>query len=160
MKLRVSILLLFMCLIGKAQTDEINESEPVTIDKVKNMAIYPGCEEFKRNNRDLIMCFGEKLNNDFLKYLDITFLLDDDREIISAILEFHVDTKGEITAVTAKKGDEIIFSSAEYALKRVAEVLKEQGRKIIPTKIADGSDTTLIMNLPIMVRNPKYKNYN
>lgn len=172
MKLRISILLLFMCLIGQAQSDKINEFEPVTVNKVRDMAIYPGCEELKGDNKELILCFAEKLNDDFSRNFDMRFPTETmivkgkpverpiDREIISVLLEFHVNTEGEITDVTAKKGDAVIFSRAKYALKRVAKDLKKQGKKIIPAKMADGSDVTITMSLPVRLRNPKYKNYN
>ena len=168
MKLRISILLLFVCLIGQAQMDKIDESKPVTINKVTKMAVYPGCEEFKGSNRELIMCFAEKLNNDFFKFFDMKFPTETvmvkgkkierfiDKETVSVILEFHLDTKGEITGITAKKGDEIIFSKAESALKKVAEDLKQQGKKITPVKMTDGSDVSIIMTLPVRLRNPDY----
>lgn len=133
------------------KTDRV--SEPVTVNRVAEMAVYPGCEKHKGDKRQLIACFGNELRNDILRYLDTEYP-DTDKNQLAVQLEFHVTTDGYITNIVPKRGDDIFKPQAKEALERVADYLKRKGKKIEPAKMADGSKATLVFNNAVVLQNP------
>ncbi|MGI9525613.1 MAG: hypothetical protein ACR2MS_00720 [Weeksellaceae bacterium] len=141
----------------KSKTEEAPKeervTEPVTVNRVADMAVYPGCEKFRGNKRELIKCFGQELQNDILRYLDTEFP-DTDKKQVAVQLEFHVTPEGYISNITPKRGDDVFKPQAKEALERAADYLKRKGRKIEPAKMADGTKATLIFNNSVVLQNP------
>lgn len=129
--------------------------EPVTVNRVQNMAVYPGCEKHKGDKRALITCFGDQLSRDILRYLDTEFP-NVNKERVAVQLEFHVSTEGEIVNVYPKAGDDIFKPEAKRALERAAQYLKQRGRKIEPATMANGDKATLIFQNNVVLQNPDY----
>lgn len=129
--------------------------EPVTVNRVADMAVYPGCEKFNGKKRKLIACFGEKLSKDILKYLDTDFP-DVDKEKVMVQLEFVVSTDGYIEKINPKRGDDVFKPEAKRALEKVSAYLKKKNKKIKPAKMADGSKAPLIFQRAVVLQNPDY----
>ncbi|MXV37512.1 hypothetical protein GO491_02295 [Flavobacteriaceae bacterium Ap0902] len=127
--------------------------EPVTVNRVADMAVYPGCEKFRGNKRELIKCFGQELQGDILRYLDTEYP-DTDKSQVAVQLEFHVTPDGYITNIVPKRGDDVFKPQAKEALERAADYLRRKGRKIEPAKMADGTNATLIFNNSVVLQNP------
>lgn len=130
-------------------------AEPVTVNRVKDMAVYPGCEKFRGKKRELIKCFSDNLTKDILRYLDTEFP-DVDKQRVAVQLEFHVSPDGTITNVNPKAGDNIFKPEAKRALEKVADNLARRGKKIEPATMADGSKATLIFQNNVILQNPDY----
>lgn len=128
-------------------------TEPVTVNRVQDMAVYPGCEKYRGNKRELIKCFGQELQNDILRYLDTEFP-NTDKKQVAVQLEFHVTPEGYISNITPKRGDDVFKPQAKEALERAADYLKRKGKKIEPAKMADGTKATLIFNNSVVLQNP------
>lgn len=138
---------------GKAnETKEERVNEPVTINRVAEMAVYPGCEKKKGKNQ-LKKCFGEKLGRDVIRFLDAEYP-DTDKPAVKVQLEFIVNTDGYIEKIVPKRGDEIFKGESKRAMRKVAEYLKRKGKKIKPAKMADGSDAPLIFHQVVALQNP------
>ena len=127
----------------------------VTVNRVAQMAVYPGCEKYRGNKRELIKCFGEQLGDDILKYLDTEFP-DVNKETVGVRLEFHVDQNGYITNIDPKFGDEVFKPEAKRALEKTAEYLRRKGQVIEPARMDDGSKAILIFTQDVKLRNPNY----
>ena len=143
----------------KTKADEAPKEErvtkPVTVNRVKDMAVYPGCEKFRGDKRKLITCFGEQLTNDILRYLDTEFP-DINKDRVAVQLEFHVNTKGEIVDINPKAGDDIFKPEAKRALERAADNLKRRGKMIEPATMANGDKAILIFQNNVILQNPDY----
>lgn len=137
----------------KEEKKEERVAEPVTVNRVKDMAVYPGCEKKKGDKRKLIKCFGEKLGKDILRYLDTEFP-DIDKDKVVVRLEFNVDTNGHIINVNPKMGDDIFKPEAKRAMQKVAEYLKRKNKLIEPARMADGSKAILIFTQNVALANP------
>ena len=118
-----------------------NRTVGVMVNRVTEMAIYPGCEEYKGNKRYLIKCFTEKLNEDIKKYTELKFPKNVYKERVGARVEFKINTNGEITNVDPKYGDVEFHPEAKRVIEKVAEQLKKNKQKIIPAKYDDGEKT-------------------
>ncbi|MGQ2138922.1 hypothetical protein ACT4RW_06550 [Ornithobacterium rhinotracheale] len=130
-------------------------AEAVTVNRVDQMAVYPGCEKYRGKKRELIKCFGEKLGDDILKYLNTEFP-DVNKESVGVRLEFHVDENGYITNINPKFGDDIFKPEAKRALEKAADYLRRKGQTIEPARMSDGSKVKLIFTQPVSLRNPNY----
>lgn len=130
-------------------------TEPVTVNRVAEMAIYPGCEKLKGDKRKLIACFQQEISKDILRYLDMEFP-NVDKQSVAVRLKFHVTTEGYIADVDPEMGDDVFKPQAKRALEKAADYLKRKGNKIEPAKMADGSNATLIFNIPVKLNNPNY----
>lgn len=139
----------------EAAPKEEREVEPVTVNRVANMAVYPGCEKHRGKKRDLVNCFGEELSKDILKYLDTEFP-DVDKAKVAVQLEFIVNTDGYIEKVNPLRGDDVFKPEAKRALEKVADFLRRKGKKIEPAKMADGSKAPLIFQRAVVLQNPDY----
>lgn len=139
---------------GKANdTKEERVNEPVTVNRVADMAVYPGCQKKKGNKRDLIKCFGAQLQKDILRYLDTEFP-DTDKAKVQVQLEFIVNTEGYIEKINPVRGDDIFKPEAKRALEKVADYLRRKGKVIQPAKMADGSKAPLIFKNVVALQNP------
>ena len=125
------------------------------MNRVQNMAVYPGCEKHRGDKRALIQCFGDQLTRDILRYLDTEFP-NIDKERVAVQLEFHVSTTGEIINVNPRAGDDIFKPEAKRALERAAQNLKQRNRKIEPATMANGDKATLIFQNNVILQNPDY----
>lgn len=128
---------------------------PVTINRVQNMAIYPGCEKYRGNKRELIKCFGKEFGEDILRFMDNEFP-DIDKEYVAVKVEFHVDKDGTIKNVNPKFGDDIFKPESKRAVEKAAAYLKRRNRLIEPATMADGSKATLIFSQRLTLKNPDY----
>lgn len=141
--------------INNTPKKEERATEPVTVNRVAEMAVYPGCEKYKGDKRQLIKCFGDQLENDILRYLNTEFP-DVNKESVGVRLEFHVDKNGYITNIDPKYGDEVFKPEAKRALEKTAEYLRRKGKIIQPAKMADGSTAVLIFTRDVRLKNPNY----
>ncbi|MBV7441065.1 hypothetical protein KRX57_06495 [Weeksellaceae bacterium TAE3-ERU29] len=141
--------------VNEAPKKEERTVTVVTVNRVAEMAVYPGCEKYKGNKRELIKCFGDKLGEDILRYLDTEFP-DVNKETVGVRLEFHVDQNGYITNINPKHGDDVFKPEAKRALEKTAEYLRRKGQVIEPAKMDDGSKAILIFNQDVKLRNPNY----
>lgn len=139
----------------EAAPKEERVNEPVTVNRVKDMAVYPGCEKFRGNKKGLVDCFGDELSKDILRYLDTEFP-DIDKDRVAVQLEFIVNTDGYIEKINPIRGDDIFKPEAKRALEKVTENLRRKGTKIEPAKMADGSKAPLIFNRAVVLQNPDY----
>ncbi|MFU2118898.1 hypothetical protein ACLQ9O_07100 [Ornithobacterium rhinotracheale] len=130
-------------------------AEAVTVNRVDQMAVYPGCEKYKGKKRELIKCFGEKLGDDILKYLNTEFP-DVNKETVGVRLEFHVDENGYITNINPKFGDDIFKPEAKRALEKTADYLRRKGQTIEPARMSNGDKVKLIFTQDVKLKNPNY----
>ena len=140
---------------AEAAPKEERVAEPVTVNRVKDMAIYPGCEKFRGNKRELIKCFGDELTKDILRYLDTEFP-DVKKDKVAVQLEFHVSTDGRIVDINPKAGDDVFKPEAKRALQKAADNLVSKGKKIEPATMADGTKAILIFQNNVILQNPDY----
>ena len=133
-----------------------NRTVGVTVNRVTEMAIYPGCEEFKGDKRNLVRCFAKKLDKDIEKYAKPKFPKNVYKKRVGARVEFKINTNGEITNVDPKYGDVEFHPEAKRTIEKVAEQLKKNKQKIIPAKYDDGEDAILIYVHDIKLDNPNY----
>lgn len=143
----------------KQKTQETPKEErvvqTVTVNRVSEMAVYPGCEKYRGEKRELIKCFGEKLGGDIMKYLNTEFP-DVNKEAVSVRLEFHVDENGYITNINPKFGDDVFKPEAKRALEKTAEYLRRKGQIIEPAKMSNGDKVKLIFTQDVKLQNPNY----
>lgn len=129
--------------------------DPVPVNRVKNMAVYPGCEKYRGDKRQLVRCFGEQLSKDMISNMYTKFP-NVDKEIVKVKLEFLVNTDGEIIDINAVNGDDIFKPQAKKALEKAAENLIRQGKKIEPATMENESKAILIFQTTLMLQNPNY----
>lgn len=115
--------------------------EAVSPNKVAVMAVYPGCEKHEGNKAKLVACMGDELSKDLLKHLNKDYP-DTDKDLVTARLDFHVNTKGEIVNIEPR-GDKEFTLQAKQALEKVAERMKKSGKMIKPAKMTDDSPAIL-----------------
>lgn len=139
----------------EAAPQEERVVEPVTVNRVKDMAVYPGCENKRGNKKELVQCFGDLLSKDILRYLNTEFP-NIDKERVAVQLEFVVNTDGYIEKVNPIRGDDVFKPEAKRALEKASEYLRSKGRKIEPAKMADGSKAPLIFQNNVVLQNPDY----
>ena len=139
----------------EAAPKEERVTEPVTVNRVKDMAVYPGCEKLRGNKKELVQCFGAELSKDILRYLDNEFP-DIDKDKVAVQLEFVVNTDGYIEKVNPIRGDDIFKPEAKRALEKAADYLRSKGKRIEPAKMADGSKAPLIFQNNVVLQNPDY----
>ena len=133
-----------------------NRTVGVTVNRVAEMAIYPGCEEFKGDKRNLVRCFAKKLDKDIEKYAKPKFPKNIYKKYVGARVEFNINTNGEIISVKPRHGDVEFRAEAKRVIEKVAERLKKNKQKIIPAKYDDGDDAILIFTHSIKLDNPNY----
>ncbi|MBV7440111.1 hypothetical protein KRX57_01620 [Weeksellaceae bacterium TAE3-ERU29] len=94
------------------------------------MAIYPGCEEFKGDKRNLVRCFKRKLDADIEKYTKLKFPKNVYKKHVGVRVEFKINTNGEIINVNPKFGDKEFYAEAKYAIEKVAKQSKNNPCKV------------------------------
>ncbi|MCK0202925.1 hypothetical protein MWN41_07845, partial [Ornithobacterium rhinotracheale] len=55
--------------INKSNKEEERILKPMSVTRVSEMAVFPGCESYRGDKRKLIACFSDKLGGEILKYL-------------------------------------------------------------------------------------------
>lgn len=137
-----------------AQT--INDNEPSTVNRVDKMAVYPGCDAYTSNKRELIMCFGKKLSQDFMKFLDTEWpngyeYIDKDR--LAVQLEFVVNKDGRLTDISFKRGDKVLEKQAVRSFENLADWLYVNNKLITPAELENGEKVNLIFSIPVVLQN-------
>lgn len=140
---------------AKEAPKEERHEAPVTVNRVAEMAVYPGCDSFKGDKRKLIACFQQEMSKDILRYIDMEFP-DVDKQSVAVRLKFNVTKEGYISDINPEMGDEVFKPQAKRALEKVAEYLRRKGTLIEPAKMADGEKAILIFNIPVKLVNPNY----
>ena len=145
-------------LTGIKENAEKNNNEEREIDdiyspnRVAEMAIYPGCEKFK-TKKSLLDCFGTELSKDIIGQLDAEYP-DVEKDAVSVLLEFHVNTQGEIVNVKPTRGDEEFKLQAKQALEKVSDRLIKKGKKITPAKLEGGEEVILKFQRAVKLQKP------
>ncbi|MRI62539.1 hypothetical protein EDM00_00800 [Ornithobacterium rhinotracheale] len=137
--------------INKSTKDEERVLKPVSVTRVSEMAVFPGCENYRGDKRKLIACFSDKLGSEILKYLNNEFP-DVNKDVVQVRLEFHVDPNGHITNIAPKYGDDVFKPEAKRALERVAEYLRRKNKIIEPAKMNNGEKVELIITQDVKLQ--------
>ena len=128
--------------------------DPLPVSKVTNMAVYPGCEAYEGNKRELVRCFGDNLSKDLMKFLDTEYPKTS-KPRVQVQLEFHIDTDGEIVNINAKRGDEEFKPQAMRAMENVSKYLIKSNKKIQPATLDGDKKVTLIFQNNVILQNPE-----
>lgn len=108
MKKKILILILFICNFGAySQEDKSNqlnrESEEIPFAVIEKVPVYPGCEEFKTNEK-LKTCLSKSIQqyvaNNF--NLETTKNLDLPNGVQQIFVQFKINTKGKTVSVKAR----------------------------------------------------------
>ncbi|QAR31609.1 hypothetical protein EQP59_09785 [Ornithobacterium rhinotracheale] len=137
--------------INKSNREEERVLKPMSVTRVSEMAVFPGCESYRGDKRKLIACFSDKLGGEILKYLNNEFP-DTNKDVVQVRLQFHVDQNGYITHVDPKYGDEVFKPEAKRALERVAEYLRRKNKLIEPAKMNNGEKVELIITQDVRLQ--------
>lgn len=135
------------------KVNEERELKPMSPNVVRTMAIYPGCEAHKGDKRALVNCFSQELGKDILKNLDRDFP-ETQKDKVAVLLEFHVNTQGEIVNIEPTRGDDEFKSQAKEALEKVAQKMKKRGKLIVPAKMSDESLAILKFQRSVVLEKP------
>lgn len=138
----------------QAAPKEERVPDPVPVNRVTNMAVYPGCEAYEGKKRELVRCFGDNLSKDLIKFLDTEYP-DTSKPRVQVQLEFHINTEGEIVNINAKRGDEEFMPQAMRALENVSKYLKNANKKIKPATMDGDKEVTLIFQNNVILQNPE-----
>ncbi|MDO5510027.1 MAG: hypothetical protein Q4F57_04975 [Weeksellaceae bacterium] len=139
----------------QAAPQEERVSEPVTVNRVQNMAIYPGCERHRGNKTELIKCFSENFGKDIQRFMSNEFPNINKQQVLVNV-EFHLDTNGHIINIVPKQGDDIFKPEAKRAVERAADWLKRNNKRIEPATMANGDKAILIFSQRLVLVNPNY----
>lgn len=138
-----------------AEPKEERVTEPVTVNRVQNMAVYPGCERHRGNKNELIRCFGQSFGSDIQRFMSNEFPNVNKQQVLVNV-EFHVDRDGNIINVVPKQGDDIWKPEAKRAVERTADWLKRNNKRIEPATMANGDKAILIFSQRLVLQNPNY----
>lgn len=153
MKLILTFICFFCFVLNYSQ-------ESTTVSRVKFMAIYPGCENVQDSKMKSVQCFSQKLGNDVLKFLDTAYPISAesiDKDQLMVQIQFVVSEQGELTDFDIKRGDLILKKQALEAYRNLSRHMTENGIKIIPAKLDDGTAVPLIFNTSLGLGNPMDK---
>lgn len=137
--------------INKSNKEEERVLKPMSVTRVSEMAVFPGCESYRGDKRKLITCFSDKLGGEILKYLNNEFP-DVNKDAVQVRLEFHIDQNGYITHIDPKYGDEVFKPEAKRALERVAEYLRRKNKLIEPARMNNGEKVELIFTQDVKLQ--------
>ncbi len=128
-------------------------TDPLPVNRVTHMAVYPGCETYEGQKRELVRCFGDNLSKDLIKFLDTEYP-ETSKPRVQVQLEFHINTDGEIININAKRGDEEFMPQAKRALEHVSKYLIKSNKKIKPATLDGDKKVTLIFQNNVILQNP------
>ena len=155
------IFILFISLSSITLFAQESSKDAVTVNRVSEMAIYPGCDEFEGNKRELIKCMGDKLSRDVMMFLDTDYPItveSIDKDMLARKIQFEINTEGEIVNISAPQGDKAFEEQALSAYVKLAEYLKSENKYLVPAKMENGSPVKLIFSTSIVLQNMMNKN--
>lgn len=137
-----------------------------SIDEVKKMAVFPGCEKFKRNKSKLNDCLIEKLSEkvySVLSYysdgyyqpdtLSEQFIRDSSLEVVEKVnteLIFQINQWGKIVQVKPlTKGNPEFDKEARNSLDRISSRLAVKGILIAPAQDKKKKPVNVQLILPL-----------
>lgn len=124
--------------------------------KIVKMAVFPGCENYGGTN-NLIKCFQSKLSQEILKFLDAQFKqTHSPKEILSAKVEFTVDSLGHIENPKIIEGDKDFGYEALRTFHKVSKYLKKKNKIIQPALDSNGNKRNIILHQSVIIENPDY----
>lgn len=152
--------LIFCGVFCQAQNETIKEGEAKsdTLREVTQFAVFPGCEKYLGDNKNLYKCFAESLRNSFEDELELNGIPEkfekkykakkqnSKSEIrISASINFSVTKTGRLEVLGLKEG------SDEQLGKDASAILTELFNKTIvePAQLSDGTPVNLTLHIPI-----------
>lgn len=133
-------------------------SAPVVNNKVYNVrevskvAVFPGCESSKYDEKALLNCMSKELQLQLADYLsDFHEIANRYRiNLAQTRLNFIVDKNGRITHIRTAQGNSPEFDKeAQKALDKVAKKLVQKNQYIKAAELDDGSKVNMNFSLPI-----------
>lgn len=139
----------FVMIFGQTQNTETGEPEVFHEDQIREMPVFPGCENKAATDKERQKtCISENLNEKLrsklknfgsrMEQLGWTVAL--------AKIRFVISTRGEVVNLTAVEGGNPELS--KVALEAMEKIVKEIG-PIKPAKLEDGTQVNLLFELPI-----------
>lgn len=135
------------------EEDLKNDKKNLVVNKVVEVPVYPGCEDFIGDKSELIACLSENLDRDILDVLDTEFPKVN-KDWVEVDLEFYINWQGLITDIRAVDGDNEFKVQAVSALRQVADDLKKSGIRIEPAKDEYGRYMKLLLRNKVVLLNP------
>ncbi|MDG4945130.1 hypothetical protein NMK71_01780 [Weeksellaceae bacterium KMM 9713] len=129
------------------------DKKDLIVNKVVEVPVYPGCEDFIGNKSELIGCLSDNLDRHILDVLDTEFP-NVNKDRVEVNLEFYINRKGLITDIRAVDGDNEFKVQAVSALRQVADDLKKSGIRIEPAKDEYGRYMKLLLRNKVVLLNP------
>lgn len=129
----------------------------VAVNRVDQMAVYPGCEEFTGDKQQLINCFGQRISKDVIEFLDTEYPVTAetiDKNRVAAKIEFEIDTDGNIVNITSTHGDKAFENQAVDAFIKLASKMKSENIHIIPAKMENDQAVKLVFTNSVAIQNP------
>lgn len=123
-----------------------------TVETVHKMAIYPGCEEIKSNDK-MTECFAKKLSLDISNIIDSESIISNfdkkatNIKLVSKAM-ITVNKDGKISKVEVI-GDKILNKAVEISFEKLIAEYESNNIKIKPAKDAKGNNVDLAFNLPV-----------
>ena len=134
-----------------------NFEEAFKKKEVETAPIFPGCQEYKGNNQDLMKCLVKELHKLIGKNLNTDVpRTSTPKKILAVKAKFVINPMGEIEDVEAVKGDSELMAQVENAFYKVSSYLKDKNLKIEPARKKDGTAVSLSLTQDVKLRNPRY----
>ncbi len=154
----LAIIFMFLCSLLQAQ-DPLPSTDESSMDSLQYVSrataqkplIFPGCEVYENDNRELYKCFNNKFFNLMLNNLD-AFELQSGKVIVT--IAFYIKTDGSLeiekTDVRGAVSNLSYFEEkAVTAFKRSADFLHNSKLKIQPALNAKGEPANMRYTIPI-----------
>ncbi len=135
------------------EEDLKNDNKNLVVNKVVEIPVYPGCEDFIGDKSELIACLSDNLDRDILDVLDTEFP-NVNKDWVEVDLEFYINWQGLITDIRAVDGDNEFKVQAVSALRKVADDMKKSGIRIEPAKDEYGRYMKLLLRNKVVLLNP------
>lgn len=143
---------------------QMDSEGDLTIKEVNHMAVYPGCQQFKSENKpSQIRCLSTNLNQSLGKNLEEFVNTFETFGFISAKakVRFVIGTNGKIRDIVAvtdslieqSVADKLLGDEAVKAMGRMSKVINP----ISPAKLADGKAVNLQFDLPVTLKHENVK---
>ncbi len=170
------LLLLWSILLINLGSAQDYDTVVYSIDEVKTMAVFPGCEKFKRNKSKLNACLIEKLSENVYSvlsydsdgYFQPDTLSEQSKrgsslfivEKVSTELFFQINQSGRIVQVTPlTNGNPEFDRMAKKSLERTATRMSAKGILIEPAKGKKKQPVNIQLILPLRAVGVEEVNY-
>ncbi len=137
--------------------DDVDDE--VDVRTATKAMVYPGCEKYEGDNRQLYKCFNDEFSRDLAQYIDPNFELDKG-EKRKVALSFKIDKNGnlELTGTNGYGAESSFVDNASQAFRSLASKMERRnnrGKGIKPAEGSNGKAAVMKYSIPVVFQPPR-----